>query len=324
MPELPEVETVARLLRPRLVGRRLGAAEVGWRRTLGGLAPGAFATAIEGARVRSVERRAKWILLELSRARAAAGFLCVHLRMTGRLEVARDTEPAGPWERLRIALDGGGVLRFVDPRKFGRVRFTRRPAEVLGQLGPEPLGPEFTPAWLAAGLHARRRLLKPLLLDQTFLAGLGNIYVDESLHRAGLHPLARSERVTPDGAARLQGAIRAVLAEAIERDGSSFDVFYRTPEGKPGSFQDRFRVYARTGEPCLACGTAIVYLIVGQRGTHLCPGCQPRPRRALAPGRNRKGRARIARPGRSRPARDDAGGVVGPPVRARRADATAR
>jgi len=292
VPELPEVETVARLLRPRLVGRRLGAAEVGWRRTLGGLAPGAFAAAIEGARVRSVERRAKWILVELSRARAAAGFLCVHLRMTGRLEVADAGAPPGPWERLRIALDGGRVLRFVDPRKFGRVRFTRRPEEVLGALGPEPLGPQFTPAWLAAALRARRRLLKPLLLDQTFLAGLGNIYVDESLHRAGLHPLARSERVSADGAERLQGAIRAVLAEAIEREGSSFDVFYRTPEGKPGSFQDRFRVYARTGEPCPACGTAIRYLVVGQRGTHLCPRCQPRPRRARLTGRRAGATAR--------------------------------
>src|SRR5688572_15203392 len=291
MPELPEVETVARLLRPKLVGRGLGASEVRWRRTLGGASPRAFAQAVEGTRVRSIERRGKWLLMELSRARKEAGFLCVHLRMTGRLSVDAGDEPSGRWERVRIALEDGRVLRFVDPRKFGRVRFVREPLEVLGMLGPEPLGPAFTASWLAQALRSRRRLLKPLLLDQTFLAGLGNIYADESLHRAGLHPLARSERVAPAAAARLCAAIRAVLAEAIEREGSSFDAFYRTPEGKPGSFQDRFRVYGRTDEPCLACATPIRYVLVGQRGTHLCPRCQPRPRRAGARARS----ARVAR-----------------------------
>ncbi len=180
---------------------------------------------------------------------------------------------------MRIALDAGKVLRFVDPRKFGRVRYARDPATVLADLGPEPLGPEFTGEWLAGALRARRRLLKPLLLDQTFVAGLGNIYVDESLHRAGLHPLARSERVTPAQATELRSAIRAVLSAAIAREGSSFDVFYRTPEGRPGGFQDEFRVYGRAGEPCFVCEEPIRYLVVGQRGTHVCPRCQPRRRR---------------------------------------------
>jgi formamidopyrimidine-DNA glycosylase len=276
MPELPEVETVARLLRPKLVGRKLGACEIRWKRTLGGTAPGAFAAGLDGVRVRSVERRAKWILVELSRERRPAGWLCVHLRMTGRLSVDDADESPGPWERVRIALDDGRALRFVDPRKFGRVRFVREPELAYGELGPEPLGPGFTAAGFAAALRARRRLLKPLLLDQTFLAGLGNIYVDESLHRAGLHPLARAERVTTEQAAHLWREIRAVLEEAIAREGSSFDVFYRTPEGKPGSYQDRFQVYGRTGEPCLRCGEPIRYLVVGQRGTHVCPRCQPR------------------------------------------------
>jgi len=282
MPELPEVETVARLLRPRLVGRTLGACTVRWARTLGGLSPGAFERALEGVRVRSVERRAKWIVMELSRARARAGYLCVHLRMTGRLQVDPGDVVAGPWERVRIALGGREVLRFVDPRKFGRVRFVRDPRDVLRDLGPEPLGAEFTSDWLAEALHARRRLLKPLLLDQTFVAGLGNIYVDESLHRARLHPLTPSDRVGPAAAARLRNAVRAVLREAIEREGSSFDTFYRTPEGRPGSYQHLFRVYGRTGEPCTSCESPIRYLVVGQRGTHVCPRCQPRPRRARA------------------------------------------
>jgi formamidopyrimidine-DNA glycosylase len=294
VPELPEVETVARLLRPQLVGRRFGASEVRWARTLGGLAPRAFATALEGVRVRAVTRRAKWIVLELTRQRVPAGVLCVHLRMTGRLQIDAPEEPPGPWERVRIALDDGRVLRFVDPRKFGRVRYVRRPEEVLGELGPEPLGPEFTAAWLAEALRARRRILKSLLLDQTFLAGLGNIYVDESLHRAKLHPLARSERVSPASAALLCAAIRAVLGEAIAREGSSFDTFYRTPEGRPGSYQDQFRVYGREGKPCLVCETPIRYLLVGQRGTHVCPSCQPRPR-ALRVEKQSKRRARIAR-----------------------------
>ena len=279
MPELPEVETVARSLRPMLVGRRFAGCEVRWRRTLGGLAPAAFAAALEGVRVRAVGRRAKWIVIELTRERVPAGVLCVHLRMTGRLQIDPAGEQPGPWERVRIALDDGRVLRFVDPRKFGRVRYVRRSEEVLGELGPEPLSPEFTAAWLADALRARRRLLKPLLLDQTFLAGLGNIYADESLHRARLHPLARSERVPRDAAARLRDSIRAVLTEAIAREGSSFDAFYRTPEGRPGSYQDQFRVYGREGQPCLVCETPIRYLVVGQRGSHVCPRCQPKPRR---------------------------------------------
>jgi len=282
VPELPEVETVARLVRPALVGRRLGAVTVGWERTLGGLAPAAFARAVAGARVAAVGRRAKWITLDLERAGVAAGHLCVHLRMTGRLEVAPRATAPGPWERLRIALDDGRVLRFIDPRKFGRVRFTRALATVLGTLGPEPLGDEFTPAGFHAALRARRRCLKPLLLDQAFLAGLGNIYVDEALHRARLHPLARSERIAQEAAAGLWREIRAVLAEAIEREGSSFDTFYRTPEGKPGSYQERFRVYGRTGQPCRTCATPIRYLTVGQRGTHVCPRCQPRRPKARA------------------------------------------
>src|SRR5205085_9724912 len=127
----------------------------------------------------------------------------------------------------------------------------------------------FTVASFHAALRSKKRALKPLLLDQTFVAGLGNIYVDEALHRAGLHPLARSERITPERASKLHAAIRAVLTEAIEHQGSSFDAFYRTPEGKAGGFQHRFRVYGRAGKPCTTCGTKISRLVVGQRGTHV-------------------------------------------------------
>jgi formamidopyrimidine-DNA glycosylase len=280
MPELPEVETVVRALRPHLVGRRLGRSVVCWKRTLGGATTAAFARAVDGARVRAVVRRAKWIVLELERGGADAGAICVHLRMTGRLQIDAQGEPAGAWERVRIALDDGRVLRFVDPRKFGRMRFARALAWVRGELGPAPLGGDFTPEWLAGALRARRRLLKPLLLDQAFVAGLGNIYVDESLHRAGLHPQARSERVRASQAAALWRAIRDVLASAIDREGSSFDTFYRTPEGRPGSYQHLFQVYGRNGQPCYRCDTPIRRVVVGQRGTYFCPRCQPKPRAA--------------------------------------------
>lgn len=276
MPELPEVETTVRLIRPRLVGRTVTGATVAWRRTVG---ERSFESRVTGARIASVRRRAKYFVLDLERGGAPAGAIVGHLRMTGRVLVEPAKAGTPDYGKVALALDDGHVLHFVDVRKFGRFVWRADAAEELGDLGPEPLGDEFTAAWFAEALHGRRRALKPLLLDQTFLAGLGNIYVDESLHRSGLHPLAVSDRVKPAQAQALHGEIRAVLAEAIEREGSSFDVFYRTPEGNPGSYQDQFRVYGREGKPCRACGTTIQRMVVGQRGTHVCPRCQPKPRR---------------------------------------------
>jgi formamidopyrimidine-DNA glycosylase len=283
MPELPEVETVARLIRPKLVGRTIEGARVSWPRTLGGPTPRAFARDVSGARVERVWRRGKFIVIDLARdargAPAGAGALVVHLRMTGRLHVeAADTDP-GPYARVSLALDGGSRLDFVDVRKFGRFRFAREPELLLAELGPEPLSEDFTAEAFRAGLRARRRVLKPLLLDQTFVAGIGNIYADEARFRSGLHPERRSDRLPPAATLRLWSEIRAVLAEAIEREGSSFDTFYRTPEGRPGSYQHQFRVYGRTGQPCRSCGRAIERIVVAQRGTHLCRRCQPAPRR---------------------------------------------
>jgi formamidopyrimidine-DNA glycosylase len=160
-------------------------------------------------------------------------------------------------------------LVFNDTRKFGRVWLVRDPDEVLSGLGPEPLGDEFTAQTLYAGLQSRRRQLKPLLLDQSFLAGMGNIYTDEALHMARLHPLAPSDSVDLEQARALWGAIRSVLQEGIRRNGASIDWVYRG-----GEFQNYFRVYDREGQPCPVCGTAIERLVVGQRGTHVCPHCQ--------------------------------------------------
>lgn len=282
MPELPEVETVARLVRPHLLGRTIVEAQVAWPRTVGGRVAG-FVAAVRGARVASVLRRAKFIRMDLQRAGRPAGALLCHLRMTGRLHVEPGAAPAGDYARVLLGLDDGRTLHFDDVRKFGR--FTHEPDadRVLAGLGPEPLEPPFGPAWLAGALQGRRRAIKPLLLDQAFLAGLGNIYVDESLHRAGIHPLRRSDRVRPEEAQRLAAEVRAVLERAIAREGASFDTFYRTPEGREGGFQHEFRVYDRAGKPCLSCRTPIVRIVVGQRGTHLCPACQPRrPARAAS------------------------------------------
>ncbi len=282
MPELPEVETVVRLIRPRLVGRTIAGARVHWTRTLGGVSPARFTRAVTGARVTRVWRRAKYAVLDLEREAAPAGFLVGHLRMTGRFHVEPPGYDPGPHLRVSLPLDDGRTFHFIDVRKFGRLWFTTRLETLLGRLGPEPLDDDFTADWLLAALRAKRRQLKPLLLDQTFLAGLGNIYVDEALHRSGLHPLRPSQRVDAAHARRLHAAIRETLTAAIAREGSSFDVFYRTPEGQPGQYQDEFRVYARAGQPCLACGTPVERLIVGQRGTHVCPTCQPPPRKRRA------------------------------------------
>lgn len=281
MPELPEVETTAALIRPHVEGRRIVGSRVSWERTLGGATPSAFDRSVRGAEVAAVGRRAKWVVMGLQRRGRPAGALLCHLRMSGRLVVDGGTG-APDHERVALRLQGPDAgrrwLRFLDVRKFGRLRFVEDADEALADLGPEPLGPGFTPESLRAGLRARRRALKPLLLDQEFVAGLGNIYVDESLFLAGLHPLRRSDRIDAPAAARLHAAIQSVLREAILREGSSFDTFYRTPEGQPGAYQNQFQVYARDGQPCRRCGRTIKKLVVGQRGTHVCTRCQPAPR----------------------------------------------
>lgn len=276
MPELPEVETTVRLLRPHLEGRQLGACRVFWNRTLGGTAPESLEKCVRGAHVRALERRAKYILIVLERKGKPAGGIVVHLRMTGRLYVDPPGTPRDPYVKVDVELDNGHWLRFLDVRKFGRFEYSLEMSKLLPRLGPEPLAPEFTAAWLYEALRLRRKQIKTLLLDQSFLAGLGNIYVDESLHQAGIHPCALASRIDRKRSDRLHEAIRRTLEAAIEREGSSFDRFYRTPEGQPGSYQHQFLVYGRTGEPCRACGQVIERIVVGQRGTHFCRRCQKR------------------------------------------------
>ena len=264
MPELPEVETIVRTLRPALVGQTIREADLRWARTLAVPSPRKFREQIRGQKIVGVGRRAKFINLQLS-----AFNLLVHLRMSGDLFIKEENSAPEKHDRLRLSLSNNTILIFHDTRKFGRVWLTDDPASVIGDLGPEPLSNEFTSQWLYENLHRRHRLLKPMLLDQTFLAGMGNIYTDEALHMARLHPLAASDSIKRRQAERLHEAIRAVLAEGIRRNGASIDWVYRG-----GEFQNYFRVYDREGKPCPVCGTKIERLVVGQRGTHVCPKCQ--------------------------------------------------
>jgi formamidopyrimidine-DNA glycosylase len=297
MPELPEVETIARLLRADLVGREISSAQLLWPKTLASPSEGEFMAQIRGQRITDVGRRGKFLQLELQPGIDGQPplTLFIHLRMSGdlyvktgdhipekhdRLILALTTPPADPLHSPstssgRRIKEGRGVrenqLVFNDTRKFGRVWLTADPREVIGDLGPEPLDPAFTPRAFHEMLLSRRRQLKPLLLDQTFLAGLGNIYTDEVLHMARLHPLRASDRLTAEEAGALWQSIRETLRIGIENNGASIDWVYRG-----GGYQHHFRVYGRTGKPCPVCGTPIERILVGQRSTHFCPGCQPR------------------------------------------------
>jgi formamidopyrimidine-DNA glycosylase len=283
MPELPEVETVARDLRPRLVGAVIVGARCSWARTLRSQDPVSFAEGVAGHEVLDVGRRAKLLVIELSEGLA----LTIHLKMTGQLFVVPAELPVDPYVRLVLELADGRELRFRDIRKFGRVGlYGRDPATgelveevggsaVFAGTGPEPLDDAFTVRDFRRRLRARKGRLKPLLLDQSFLAGVGNIYADESLWRARLHPLRTAKTLRPPDERRLFEAIRGVLAEAVERRGSSVDD-YTAPDGD-GSMQERLQVYQRTGEPCPRCGREIRRIVVGARSTHFCSWCQRLP-----------------------------------------------
>ena len=278
MPELPEVETTAKLVRPHVVGRTVVGEVVRWPNTLGGVRRAAFRRGVVGARITDVRRRAKYIVMPLARDDAPAGAVVVHLRMTGRLYVDPTEDGLDPYVRVALHLDNERTLSFLDVRKFGRFVFVEDPAAFLAHLGPEPLDPAFTPEVFWDLLRTRRRMIKPLLLDQAFLAGLGNIYVDESLHRIRVHPMRRANTLRRVQAFALHEEIQSVLRAAIARQGSSFDGFYRTPEGQPGSYQHEFRVYGKAGQPCPTCAAPIRRFVVGQRGTHACLRCQRPPR----------------------------------------------
>ena len=271
MPELPEVETIRRALKnggrgaKSILGRKVLESRLLWERTLAEPTHIEFQERILGQEFIDFDRRGKFLLMRLS-----TDTLIFHLRMSGDLNVVNLDEPVAAHDRLWLGLDGGLRLAFNDTRKFGRAWLVSDPDIVTANLGPEPLGESFTAREFHARLLAHRRQLKPLLMDQTFLAGLGNIYTDEALHLAKLHPLLISDTLLDTQSKRLWSSIRKVLQEGIERQGASIDWVY-----KGGDFQNYFRVYQRTGEPCPECGNPIQRTIVGQRGTHYCQNCQP-------------------------------------------------
>jgi formamidopyrimidine-DNA glycosylase len=312
MPELPEVETVVRDLRPRIVGAEISASRSSWPRTLRTHEAAEFEAAIRGHTIESIERRAKLLVVHLSGGLA----LTIHLKMTGQLFVVPAGTPEDPYLRLVLVFADGREMRFRDIRKFGRVGlYELDPTSgelisgpggtaVLAGFGPEPLDPDFNLARFRRRIRARKGRLKPLLLDQSFIAGIGNIYADEALWAARLHPLRSAATLRPADERRLYLAIRLILAEAIEQRGSSIDD-YTAPDGD-GRMQERLNVYQRTGEPCPRCGRPIRRIVIGARATHFCSWCQRLPmadRRSL----ERSGGIRILGAMRAGDGRDEAG-----------------
>jgi formamidopyrimidine-DNA glycosylase len=271
MPELPEVETVAQGLHQAVEGRTFTGVTIRWPRTIAKPAVHEFSQRIVGRRVLAVGRRGKYVRFGLDQ-----GYLLIHLKMSGRLLVAAVDDVPDQHVHTIFDLDNGQQLWFRDVRKFGRVYLVDQLEEVTGALGPEPLEATFTLAEFRDCLSRRSGRLKSLLLNQEFVAGLGNIYADEALFAAGLHPLRRADTLSPDEQARLYGAIRRVLREAIVGRGTTLDDGgYRDAAGQPGSYQEQIFVYGRSGEACRRCQTPIERIVIGGRSSHFCPCCQP-------------------------------------------------
>jgi formamidopyrimidine-DNA glycosylase len=275
VPELPEVETIRRQLAPLVEGRVLARLDIADPRWSLPLAPEAVVDAVQGRRVERLGRRGKYLVWEL----ADDAFLVMHLRMTGTL--LYDPPPGTPYERVRFALDDGHELRFCDPRRFGTGELAMgsaaRDAFFTARLGLEPLDGELTGMALRRMGRGRRAPVKAFLLDQRRIAGVGNIYADEALFRARIHPLRPAGALTGTQWEALAHAVRETLLAGLAAGGATIDDFRHT-DGVAGAFQDEFLVHRRQGEPCPACGTAVVKFVAGGRGTYACERCQPRPR----------------------------------------------
>lgn len=281
MPELPEVETVIRSLRGPLVGREIRSFHATWANMLQGMSPRVLGRTLYGRTIDALGRRGKYLLFSLSAPHGAGrgrpGTLVMHLKMSGNLEVVPADLPVPAHVRVRFGLDDGTELRFIDPRKFGRVIFTEDPERVVGKLGPEPLADTFTAKLLGERLAGRKGRMKSVLLDQTVVAGLGNIYADEALWESKIHPLTPADRLGDDEIETLHGAIVRVLTRALQFNGTNFG------DGVVPYGQYETSAYDRTGEPCARCGSAIERIVVTQRSTHFCPVCQ-------FPARSKRGR----------------------------------
>jgi len=277
VPELPEVETIRRQLAPELRGRRIERLEVLDPRWSRPLAPQTLAAAVGGRAIGELGRRGKYLLLGLDRGET----LVMHLRMTGNLLLVAGGEAPGPYLRARFLLDDGRELWFTDPRRFGEaflVDESGLAARFAGRLGVEPFAEEFTPQALGEIAAGRTVPLKSFLLDQAGVAGIGNIYADEALFRAALHPLSPAGSMRPEHHQALRDAIRDALRAGIDGGGASIDD-YRDARGERGAMQEEFLVHTREGKPCPRCGEAIARILVNGRSTYYCPACQVRLRR---------------------------------------------
>lgn len=270
MPELPEVEATVQYLKERVEGCTILKGSVSWKRTVTPTPPPLFESSIASQRIITVFRRGKYIGMKLSGKDEQ--YLFTHLRMSGSLDVVPTEFAIHTHDRVSLDLDNGKSIRFNDTRKFGRMRLCNNPDDAIGHLGPEPLDPSFTADMLYEILSSRSTRIKPLLLDQSAIAGLGNIYVDEVLWKTKIHPLVQGRRVTAEQAHFLHSAIQETLREAIEKLGTDFGdgVVYG------GTYKPR--VYGRSGKRCHRCSDTITRIVVAQRGTHICPTCQRKPR----------------------------------------------
>ena len=274
MPELPEVQTVVDdLIKAGLVGVQITGARVDWSRSIDGMTAKTFCRLVTGRTIAKIHRRAKFIILDFE----DGWQLLIHLRMTGRLHLLSLKTKRDKHEHVTLDLDNGRQLRFHDTRKFGRFYLRESAQDLLNKLGPEPLAESFTSRKLAAMLCTRHRLLKPLLLDQNFLAGLGNIYVDEALWDARLHPCQRASSLSKKEIQHLFRAIRKVLRRGLKNLGTTLGTgqttFYSIARNR-GRNRDQLNVFRRDGRACPRCKTILERIIVGQRSTHLCPQCQ--------------------------------------------------
>lgn len=279
MPELPEVETTVRYLRERLLGDVIVGAQVRWARSIDRPKARKFCRAVKGMNITAVERRGKFIVISLSQVQQSFAYLLGHLRMSGSMDVIDGGSPLSKHDRVILRFGSGKELRFNDPRKFGRFYLVHDMLEVVGKLGPEPFDRALGPRRFHSELTKKRCRLKPLLLNQEFLAGVGNIYADECLWRSQLHPNRLSCSLRFDEAKLLLRELRRVLKEAIRANGT--DAGDGVVEN--GTYEPR--VYGRTGEACHRCGELIRRIVVGQRGTHYCPSCQ-KLRRTIKAQRN--------------------------------------
>lgn len=273
MPELPEVETFRRSLMdgdngaPSVLEKVVLSAEVLWEGVLVTPAVREFHPRLKGQTVLDITRRGKHLLLHLTQ-----DTLILHPRMSGEVIVESQEEPIRKHYRLILNFENGNRFAFNNIRKFGRAWLTSNPEQILSHLGPEPLSPDFSSQQLYELLHSHNRQMKYFLLDQRMIAGLGNIYTDEALFLAKIHPQTKSDALSFVQAERLWDSIRKVLQEGIKNQGASIDWVY-----KGGDYQKYLHVYKREGEPCQRCGTPIQKMTIAQRGTHFCPSCQPAP-----------------------------------------------